>query len=189
MKEKAWPRVIRQGSVGVKIYRVENRGYVHHVISYYLGKSRVRKVVADFPKAKKEAERIATQLSKGEKEALKLTGADSTAYVHAQKLLQPLGVPLLAAVEEYVSAKKLGVPLLVAAKQYATRQKTIVARKSVSEIKEEFIQAKTVDGMSVRYLADCRSRLQRFTRDVNADIASIDSANPLSSTSGVHNHP
>ena len=169
-----WPKVIRSGSVTVKIYQVPNNGYPQHVISYYLGTRRVRKVITEFAEAKEEAERIAKRLSRGDQEALKLTGTDSLAFVQAQRLLKPLNMPLLAAIEEYVEAKKLGVPLLPAAKLYANRQKAVVARKTVSEIVEEFLQTKRADGMSKAYLIDCDHRLGRFAKDMKVEIGTID---------------
>jgi predicted DNA binding CopG/RHH family protein len=153
MKE-AWPKVVRSGSFAVKIYESDNNGYKQHVVAYYLGKRRVRKVVTDFASAKKEAERIAYRLSHGELEALKFTRADGIAYLEALRLLKPLNTPLVAAVEEYCEAKKLGVPLLAAAKYYAARHKVTFAPKPIAELVEEFIKAKAADGMSLRYLAD-----------------------------------
>jgi hypothetical protein len=107
-----WPKIIRSGSVAVKIYQQDCGGYKQHIVSYYLGLKRVRKVISDFAKAKKEAERIANRLSHGETQALKLTSEDSAAYLEARRLLSSVNVPLLAAIEEYCEAKKLGVPLL-----------------------------------------------------------------------------
>ena len=175
MKEE-WPKIIRNGSVAVKIYQSEINGYKRHIVTYYLGKRRIRKAVSDFAGAKKEAERIANRLSFGEIQALKLSSADSAAYLEAQRLLHSLNVPLLSAVEEYCEAKKLGVPLLAAAKYYVSRHKATFARKSISEVVEEFMKAKAADGMSLRYLADCRSRLGRFARDVHTEVATVDTA-------------
>jgi integrase len=171
-----WPKIIRSGSVAVKIYQQDCGGYKQHIISYYLGLKRVRKVVSDFAKAKKEAERIANRLSHGETQALKLTSEDSAAYLEARRLLSSVNVPLLSAIEEYCEAKKLGVPLLTAAKYYVSRHNMAVPRKPISELVDEFIKAKATDGMSLRYLADLRSRLGRFARDVHSDIASVDAA-------------
>ena len=53
---------------------------------------------------------------------------------------------------------------------------TTFARKSISEVVDEFIKAKAADGMSLRYLADCRSRLGRFARDVHTEVATVDTA-------------
>jgi integrase len=175
MKEE-WPKIIRSGSVTVKIYPSENNGYKRHIVTYYLGKRRMRKAVTDFAGAKKEAERIANRLSHGETQTLKLTSADSAAYVEAQRRLSSLNVPLLSAVEEYCEAKKLGVPLLAAARYYLARHSVAFPRKPIAEIVEEFIKAKAADGMSVRYLADLRSRLGRFSRDIHSDVASVDAA-------------
>ena len=171
-----WPKTVRSGSVTVKIYQHNRGDYRQHIVTYYLGKQRVRKVVTDFASAKKEAERVANRLSHGETQALKLTSEDSAAYLEAQRLLNPLNVPLLSAVEEYCEAKKLGVPLLAAAKYYVSRHKATFARKSISEVVEEFMKAKAADGMSLRYLADCRSRLGRFARDVHTEVATVDTA-------------
>jgi hypothetical protein len=74
-----WPKTVRSGSVTVKIYQHKCGDYGQHVVTYYLGKKRVRKVVTDYATAKKEAERVANRLSHGETQALKLTSADSAA--------------------------------------------------------------------------------------------------------------
>ena len=190
MKKAAWPKLVRNGSVTVKIYRVDNKkalarkpgrqqavkSYTQYVVSYYVGEKRVRKTYSGLAKAEQEAVRVATMLSTGEREALRLTGADSSSYVRAKSILRSLNVPLLAAVEEYAAAKKLGVPMLLAAKHYADRQRTVKAKRTIEQVKDEFINAKESDGMSLRYISDCRSRLGRFSRDIKADITSIDSS-------------
>jgi hypothetical protein len=71
-----WPKTVRSGSVTVKIYQHNRGDYRQHIVTYYLGKQRVRKVVTDFASAKKEAERVANRLSHGETQALKLTSED-----------------------------------------------------------------------------------------------------------------
>ena len=80
-----WPKTVRSGSVTVKIYQHNRGDYRQHIVTYYLGKQRVRKVVTDFASAKKEAERVANRLSHGETQALKLTSEDSAAYLEARR--------------------------------------------------------------------------------------------------------
>ena len=65
MKVK-FPLEIRAGSVRVKIYRTESRGYpLFQVADFSEGRRKLRGF-ADLTEAKAEAERIATRLATGE---------------------------------------------------------------------------------------------------------------------------
>src|SRR5258706_2079795 len=77
---KAWPHVIRNGDVAVKIYK--NKGHVRgenfptFLLSYYAsGKRQLRRFV-DFAKASAEATRIAEQKAHGALGAAALSPAD-----------------------------------------------------------------------------------------------------------------
>jgi integrase len=127
----------------------------------------------DWREAKTEAKTVADRLNSGRGAALELTGKDRDIYLYAVSKLKSLQVPLNVAVEEFVAAKKIGVPLLAAAKFYHETHSTKLPVKGVSVVVAEFLVAKKADGRSVRYLQDCKARLERFSRDFKVNLRDV----------------
>jgi len=170
---KKWPIAIKAGSVTVKIYRTVNRGRPMFTASYHEAGGRRLRQFADLADARREAKIIAGQLSAGQGAALELTGKDRDIYLFAVSKLKQLQIPLNVAVEEFVAAKKIGVPLLAAAKFYHETHSTKLPEKTVSDVVAEFLAAKKSDGRSVRYLQDCKARLERFSRDFKVNLRDV----------------
>ena len=170
---KKWPIAIKAGSVTVKIYRTVNRGRPMFTASYHEAGGRRLRQFADLADARREAKVIAEQLSAGQGAALELTGKDRDVYLFAVSKLKPLQVPLNVAVEEFVAAKKIGVPLLAAAKFYHETHSAKLPEKTVSDVVAEFLAAKKADGRSIRYLQDCKARLERFSRDFRENLKDV----------------
>jgi hypothetical protein len=61
-----FPMVVKQGSVSVKIYDVENKGRLSYTVSFHAGGKRRLKMFADFDEAYAEAKAKANALSRGE---------------------------------------------------------------------------------------------------------------------------
>ena len=61
-----FPMEVKEGSVSVKIYGVENRGRDSFTISYHANGKRRRKMFASFDEAHAEAKSKATALSRGD---------------------------------------------------------------------------------------------------------------------------
>jgi integrase len=141
--------------------------------SYHEAGGRRLRQFADLADARREAKIIAGQLSAGQGAALELTGKDRDIYLFAVSKLKQLQVPLNVAVEEFVAAKKIGVPLLAAAKFYHETHSTKLPVKTVSDVVAEFLAAKKSDGRSVRYLQDCKARLERFSRDFKVNLRDV----------------
>ena len=123
-KRRVFPLVIRVGSVGVKIYQVENKGRDWFTVAYVADGKRRLKMFADFAEAEAGARSKAVSLSKGELDVLELRSADRFAYVHAVAALRPTGVALELAAKEYAEAwRALGgkASLLEAAQELARR--------------------------------------------------------------------
>src|SRR5262249_36146486 len=101
----------------------------------------------NFAKAKARANEIAVQIERGERDMLKLSNVERGTYLHALRLLEPLGIPLNLAIEEYVSARSLlgGESLLGAAKAYARRAHSHQDKK-VAEVVAEFLRDRTGNG-------------------------------------------
>ena len=165
-----FPLEVKKGSTIVKIYRTVDRGRDRFTLGYHEGSRRVLRQFADLAEARKEAGIVAAKLNAGQGDALELTGSDRDTYLAAIRELKPLDVPLLVAVQEYVKAKEVGVPLLAAAQFYKAKHHATLPQRKVAEVVEEFIKAKTQDGMSLRYLSDCRSRLGKLGKDVRENI-------------------
>ena len=169
---------VSRGSTTVKIYRVKNRGRDLFMATWFVAGVRHRRNFADEKQARAEAAGIADKLSRGQAQALSLTGADRDSYVHARALLASTGVPLHDAVRDYVAAMKIldGQPLLGAVQSYLKQTERRLPAKRVGEIYKEFLVQQTADGRSVRYLADIRSRLKRFSEAFLMNIANVETA-------------
>ncbi len=180
MQEKSgkegWPVLVKSGSVTVKIYRTVNRGVPSFTVSYHEGGGRRLRQFRDLKEAKAEAKIIADRLNAGQGEALHLTGKDRDAYVYAMRKLKHIDTTLPAAIDEYVEAKEVGVPLLAAAQLYRHQHHGQLPSKSVTEAVAEFLAAKKSDGRSVRYLADCKARLNRFAGGFKTEIKMVRTA-------------
>jgi len=172
MKRKAAPRnpkrsiEVKVGNTVIKIYRSLTRGRELFTVAYRgLDHQRVKRSFADLHAAKLEAQLIATTIHNGELDVLKLTNADRSAYGRAVELLQPFRCPIDMAAQEYAQAAGVlaGTATLVeAAKFYIKHHPTRLRERSVTDLVEEMLSAKQVDGMSARYIDDLENRLGRF---------------------------
>ena len=87
-----------------------------------------------------------------------LNGADVQSYIAARNLLEPLGVPLHEAVEQFVAMRE--------------RQHRPADRR-VAELVDEFLREKETSGLSKRYLETLRSHVKRFAAGFQTNIGSI----------------
>jgi integrase len=90
-------------------------------------------------------------------------------------LLGPVGVPIEAAVAQFVEARKaLGqVPLSRAVEHYLQRHPRKLEAKTVSEVVQECLAAKRADGLSERYLQSLRYRLGKFAKAFCCDLNAV----------------
>jgi integrase len=104
-KAKRGPvHVARSGNVRVSVYRY---GGGRHCVAWTPGRG-LRQKRETFPTlaaAKARAEEVALAIESGRGAVLELSGANVDGYIHAMRLLQPLGVSLPVAIEEYVAWK------------------------------------------------------------------------------------
>ena len=171
-----WPLVVKHGSSAAKIYRTPENGRDRFTVEWYEGPLRKRLTRSDLAEARREAKSVAETLNAGRGAALELSGADRDQYLYAVRKLKPLGITLSSAIDEFTDAKAVGVPLLASAQFYKAKHHAKLPQRTVAEVVAEFIKAKTQDGMSLRYLSDCRSRMGRLAEDVRDNIAEIDTA-------------
>ena len=171
---KVFPHIVKAGNAIVKVYRGKSRGYPLFTVVHYRDGKRNRQTFAKFSEARSHAQDSATHIAHGRVDVLSLTSADRDSYAKSLSLLEPLAVPLHAAVEEYVIARnQLGSEsLLAAVKDYVTRRRTI-PDKRVQEVVMTLLESKKRDDLSVRYLESLRSHLNRFAAAFQTNIANV----------------
>jgi integrase len=180
------PLEIKRGNVTVKVYRGTNRvkdkatgafkDYPQFTLVYYSGSERIKKRFADLDDATREAELTATKLATGENEVLKLTSVDRSSYIQACGLLKPLEISLYRAVDEYVQAAKRlpqGTSLKEAVDFFVRRNHASLPKRTVKEVVEEMVAAKTEAGRSDLHVDDIESRLGRFAKAFEMPIAQV----------------
>jgi integrase len=174
-KRIRFPIVVKRGSSVVKIYRDRKPIGTYYRVAYHIGGKRHRLHFNDLEKATSEAEAKAAQLSRGDIDAVQLTGRDRLVYGRALDAVREFDLPLDAVAVEYNEARKLldGVPLVDAARFYARHHKHGIARKLVATAVDEIIAAKKAKGVSDVYLADLRYRLGAFAEAFHCDVSSL----------------
>src|SRR5207248_1151476 len=143
-KRDRFPILIKRGSCAVKIYRDRKPTGTYYRVCYHLGGKRERLNFTDLDKAKLEAEAQAAKLSRGDVDAMQLTGKDRLVYGRALEAVRDTGVTLDAAALEYSEAWKHldGVSLVDAAKFYARHHGRGLKRKPVADAVDEMIATK-----------------------------------------------
>jgi integrase len=174
-KRQRFPIFVKRGSSVVKIYRDRKPTGTYYRVAYHLGGKRHRLNFNDLEKATREAEAKASQLSRGDVDAMQLSGKDRLVYGRAVEAIREYGVPLDAAALEYGEARKIldGIGLIDAARFYARHHGRDVKRKAVSDAVREMIDAKKIAGVSSVYLNDLRYRLGMFADCFRCDLVSL----------------
>jgi integrase len=173
---------VKVGTTIIKIYHgkgrlrpgCEEKHYDQFTVTYRENGKRKRENFGNLAKAKARAHEIAVLIERGERDVLKLTNADRSSYLSAIRLLEPHGIPLHAAVSEYVSARAElnGESLLAAIKEHVHRQHRVIDRP-ISEIVDQMLKAKKAAGLSNRYIWSLQSHLARFASAFRIGIGSI----------------
>jgi integrase len=163
--KKAGPfHKVKAGSAVVPIYRTESKGRVRFTLSFYRDGRRMRKMFNDLESAKKEALFVAQRIQSGMQHVTDLKPHERDSYKAAETLLEKLGIPLYAAVEDYVRARTLAgtESLSVMATEYGKMFGYIVHRATVPEVVAELLKIREQDGASTKYLGQLRTTLNRF---------------------------
>jgi len=153
---------VKRGNTTIKIYRHKGRRYKGKqyelfTVAYRLNGKQRRKNFSRYKDAWNFASDTATALERRRAQVLSLSTADWQSYLAAKNLLRPFGIPLHAAIEEYVAIRK--------------RKK--ITEKKVGEIVDELLKAKENAGLSKRYIETLRTYLNRFADSFQTNIGSI----------------
>jgi integrase len=174
-KRHRFPIIVKRGSSVVKIYRDRKPTGTYYRVAYHIGGKRHRPHFNDLERAIAEAEAKASQLSRGDVDAMQLSAKDRLVYGRAVEAIREYGVPLDAAALEYSEARKIleGVALVDAARFYARHHGRDVKRKAVADAVREMIESKKISGVSDVYLNDLRYRLGMFADCFQCDLVSL----------------
>jgi integrase len=151
------PIVIKRDSVTVKIYQGKAGKYGLFTVTHYEGGKRQRKVFGQLKTARGYAEELATRIAKGQREILQLTNADRESYLHATRALEARGIPLHAAIEEYIALK---------------RRETLPPKR-VRDLVGDMLAQKQKDKLSKRHIRTLRGHLTAFADSFRTNIGSI----------------
>src|SRR5215831_10277898 len=174
-KRRRFPMIVKRGSCTVKVYRDRKPSGSYYRVVYHLGGKRHRLNYHDQEKAIADAEAKASQLSRGDIDAVQLSGRDRLIYGRALEALRVHEVALDAVATEYSEARKLldGVSLVEAANFYARHHRNGVKPKSLRDAIAEMIETKESAGVSELYLADLRYRLGVFQNTFQCDVKAL----------------
>jgi integrase len=187
-KVRAWTpakgekfEAVTVGNVTVKIYRRQrvtaNRKktrWIYELADYTSGIRRLRGFT-DLTKARKEADRIARQLSSGDATAAGMLNREAASYGRAVELLRPTGTALEVAAGAFAKAFEItgGDTVIEAAQFYARHRADQVQQRAVADAVAELVAAKQARRASTRYVDDLRARLTRFAKSFGADASTI----------------
>ncbi|RYD71312.1 MAG: hypothetical protein EOP84_25100, partial [Verrucomicrobiaceae bacterium] len=176
---KAGPHAtVKFGSASVPIYLSESKGRKRYFITHYRDGKRIRKVFPDLAAAKKEALFVAQRIQSGMQHVTDLKPHERDSYAKAVELLAELKLPLVAAVEDYVQARKLAdtESLTSMATDYRKFFKPLTRRVTVPELVAELIIAREQDGASKTYVAQLKTILKRFAEAFPGEILGVSSS-------------
>jgi hypothetical protein len=156
---------VKSGSAAVPVYRTETNGRVRYTLSFYREGRRERKVFTDLEEARKEALFVAQRIQAGMQHVTDLKPHERDSFKAAEAMLGDSGIPLVAAVEDYLRARALaGTESLAAmAEEYGRVFKKVVRHSSSAEVLNEMLKQREEDGASKAYLRLLKTTLTRFT--------------------------
>jgi integrase len=175
-KVPEWPKIIRNGSVIVKIYRVENKDRESFTLSYHAAGKRVLKMFASFDDAVAEGKAKATTLANGELDALHLRAGDARIYVHCVEMAKIAGLPLELLVKDAVESVKVvdgKVSLLEMAKEFKRRKMHELPDKMLPMAVDEMIETRTKDGTGDAYVRVLKVYLNQFKESFNCQLRAV----------------
>ena len=175
-KAPVWPKIIRNGSVIVKVYRVQNKGRESFTLSYHAAGKRILKMFASLDEAVTEGKAKATTLANGEQDALHLSAQDARVYVYSAQMAQSVGIPLELLVKDAVESLKVvdcKVSLLEMGKEFKRRKMHELPDKMLPVAVAEMIETRTKDGTGNAYLSLLKVYLNQLKKSFNCQVRAV----------------
>lgn len=152
---RRWPVVVKVGSAEAKIYRREKNDREYFILTHHEGGARKQRRFADYGTARTAADLVVAKITSSQVAAPKLGDQERDDHARALLLLQSSGIPLHAALEEFVAAKKtLGAfSLLHAAEDYVCRHQENLPEMLIPVLEAEGLAAQPKEGMTEKHQA------------------------------------
>jgi integrase len=120
---------------------------------------------------------IAIQLQSGQSgdRVGEVTHRDIEVFRYCERKSRELGVPLVAAIEEWSSARKIAgeVALSEAVRLYLEKCADLVPVRSLEQVVLEFLESRRASGVTKAYVQRSREYLARFTGQVSGNIGDV----------------
>jgi integrase len=171
-------KIVKTGNARVKIYKGESGGYDLFTVVHYRDGKRIRENFRKERDATSRAQEIATAIEKGRVEVLQLTNSDRESYLAATRALQPLGIPLHVAIEEFVAARTQlsGDSILAAVKEHLSRKRNVQERRAdqvVDELLADYRKSRDKGELRPKYVYQISSDLTRFKNAFHVNISAV----------------
>jgi len=168
--------IIGRGAATVRIYpTIRKNGYAQNCVCWKEGGRRRMRCFACLDEAQMVAQQISVRLTNGWSLGDEVTRRDIEILRHCEGLARPFGVALVAAVEEWASARKTAgpIPLADAVRFYQVNRTDLLPSKSVPEVAGEFVESLKARGVSAQYVSCARLHLKSFAAKVGGEIAEV----------------
>lgn len=179
-QEPEWPRKVQPGRSVVRVYRrMTPSGHPAFMVANYAdGDTRRFDSYKTEAEAMSAAETLAKRLDKRDYVAASMTKAQALDYASAAETLKPWGLSLSGAASALAECLKTVADLAnlhAAVKFYKERHKQVTPKR-VSEVVADLLAVKQGRGASARYMADLKTRLERFAEACNKDCCNVTTA-------------
>jgi integrase len=168
--------IIGRGAATVRIYPITRKdGYLQNTICWKEGGRRRTRSFACMDEAKMVAQQISVRLVNGWSLGDEVTRRDIEILRHCENIVRPFGVELVAAVEEWVSARKTAgkIPLADAVRFYQTNRTDLLPPKLVAEVAEEFVDSLRNRGVSAAYVSGANLHVTAFAAKLGGEIGEL----------------
>jgi integrase len=168
--------IIGRGAATIRIYPITRKdGYLQNTLCWKEGGRRRTRSFACMEEAKMVAQQISVRLANGWSLGDEVTRRDIEVLRHCEGLAQQFGVTLVAAVEEWTSARKtaVGVTLSDAVRFYQSNRADLFAARTVAQVADEFVESLRCKGVSAIYVRSAKLHLKGFTAKIGGNIADV----------------
>lgn len=168
--------IIGRGAATVRIYPIiRKNGYPQNTVCWKEGGRRRTRCFACMDEAKMVAQQISVRLTNGWSLGDEVTRRDIEILRHCEAVVRQHGVELVAAVEEWASARKTAgpIPLADAVRFYAANRTDLFPSRTVAQVAEEFVASLRAKGVSDAYVRNAKLHLKGFTGKVSGEIADV----------------
>ena len=168
--------LIGRGAATVRIYPIiRKNGYPQNTVCWKEGGRRRMRCFACLDEAKMVAQQISVRLTNNWSIGDEVTRRDIEILRYCEGLVQKQGVELVAAVEEWVSARKTAgpIPLADAVRFYAVNRTDLMPSKTMAQVADEFVESLQSKGVSSQYVSSARLHLKGVTAKLTSPISDV----------------